>query len=263
MHESLTFASIPILFVFIGTLALSLLSVEVGYRWARNKQARAAAEDQREKEAPVGAMVGATLGLLAFVLAFTFDMASDAFHARKLALFQEVSAIRICHQQAGVLPAAQRDEVRKILRNYVEDRLHWVGLDQARSPASANALLSRLWGQAAIAGTASPGGYDVFLDSVSKVVAARDEREMVRERSRIPGAFWATLYLMLILSLASMGYHGGVAGTVRTPVMVAVAVSFSLIIVLIADVDSPGHGLINVNQQPMVELFRELTAFTP
>jgi hypothetical protein len=45
------------------------------------------------KEAPVGAMVGSHLGLLAFLLAFTFGMAADAFQ-RKLALVDEANAIR-------------------------------------------------------------------------------------------------------------------------------------------------------------------------
>ena len=67
---------------------------------------------------------------------------------------------------------------------------------------------------------------------------------------------WAVLYAITMLSLASMGYHGGVAGTTRSPAMVAVAITFSLVIVVIADLDRPGEGWINVSQSQMVDLKR-------
>jgi hypothetical protein len=106
------FADLPIWGVFLGTLLLVLAAVEAGYRWARRRQRN----QEVEKEAPVGAMVGATLGLLAFLLAFTFGIAADAFHARKVALVQEVSAIRMTYVLTGTLPEAQRSGIRTILR---------------------------------------------------------------------------------------------------------------------------------------------------
>jgi hypothetical protein len=260
MYSPPSFSALPTWFVFIATLVLSLLSVEIGYRRARKKQRRAKQEEEREKEAPVGAMVGTTLGLLAFLLAFTFGMAADAFHARKMALLEETNAIRITYLLAGVIPEPHRTDVRKILREYVDDRLHWVGLDKAQESISATVLLDRLWANAVAVGAQNPGGVDEFLGSVIRVTEIRAERETVRERSRIPNTFWLVLYLLAILSLSSMGYHGGVAGTVRSPVMIAVAISFSLVIVLIADVDSPGQGIVNVSQQPMVDLRNWLVA---
>jgi len=77
---------------------------------------------------------------------------------------------------------------------------------------------------------------------------------MFRERSQIPGPFWAALYVVAILSLAAMGYHSGVAGTNRSPVTLEVAIAFSLVILLIVDLDRPGEGLVNVSQQAMMDL---------
>lgn len=82
---------------------------------------------------------------------------------------------------------------------------------------------------------------------------------MVRERSHIPAAFWVALYGIAILSLAAMGYHCGVAGTNRTPVTVAVAAAFSIVIMLIVDIDRPGQGFINVNQQAMIDVQHWMT----
>lgn len=253
----LLFTGLPIWVLYFGTLTLVLASVEAGYRWARRRQE----DGGREKEAPVGAMVGATLGLLAFLLAFTFGIAADAFHARKVALLEEANAIRMTYLLSSVVPEAHRSEIRTVLREYVDERLRWANVNHAGPGSSAQALLDRLWRVAAAVGAQSPGGVDVFLGYVGKIMELREERAMVRERSRIPGAYWGVLYVVAFLALAAVGYHGGVAGTSRSPVMLAVAIAFSAVIMVIADLDRPGEGFINVSQQPMVEL-REMLAIS-
>jgi L-alanine-DL-glutamate epimerase-like enolase superfamily enzyme len=89
------------------------------------------------------------------------------------------------------------------------------------------------------------------------------ERTMARERDRIPGLFWGVLSLVALLAMAAMGYHGGVAGTTRSPVTVAVAITFSAVIILIADIERPGEGWVNVSQQPMIDVRDWITAATP
>ena len=136
------FFHVPIWGFFIGTLLLVLVSVEAGYRWARYRQTRS----QQEKEAPVGAMVGATLGLLAFLLAITFAMAADSFHARRVALLDEVNAIRTAYLRTDLIVEPQRTEVRKLLAEYVDQRLHWVGVGDHTQPShSSQELHDRLW----------------------------------------------------------------------------------------------------------------------
>ncbi len=249
------FTDLPIWGVFVGTLFLVLASVEAGYRWGRQRQK----DRELEKEAPVGAMAGATLGLLAFLLAFTFGIAADAFHARKVALVEEANAIRMTYLLSSVIPEVHRSEIRTVLREYVDERLRWANAKQDEPGKSARNLLDRLWKATAAVGEQSPGGVDVFLGYVGRIIELQQEREMVRERSRIPGAYWAVLYVVAVLALTTVGYHGGVAGTSRSPAMLAVAIAFSAVIMVIADLDRPGQGFINVSQQSMVEL-RELLA---
>lgn len=255
------FLHIPIWGVFIGTLLLVLFSVEAGYRWARYKQARS----RQEMEAPVGAMVGATLGLLAFLLAITFAMAADSFHARRVALLDEVNAIRTAYLRADLIVEPLRTESRKLLLEYVDERLHWVGEgSKAQTSQSSKELHDRLWAQvAAVDFNSNPDVVSLFVESVNKVLDLHAERILVRERSRIPGTVWVVLYLVAVLTLAAMGYHGGIAGTSRSPVMLVVALAFSLVIVLIADLDRPGEGLINVSQQMMIDLRDSLADSKP
>ena len=86
---------------------------------------------------------------------------------------------------------------------------------------------------------------------------------MVRERSRIPGAYWAVLYVVAALALAAMGYHVGIAGANRSPALLAVAIAFSAVMMVIADLDRPGEGFINVTQEPMLDLRATLARSKP
>ena len=248
-------SAIPFWGVIWGTLFLVIASVEVGYRWARKRH-------EKETEAPVGAMVGATLGLLAFLLAFTFGIAGDAYHARKVALVQEANAIRMTDMLSSVVPEAYRAEIRTVLRQYVDERLRWANHEADTPGTTANELLDRLWRAVAAVGENNPGGVDVFLTYASRVVELRYERVMVREQSRIPATYWAVLYVVALLAMAAVGYHGGVAGTNRSPAMLAVAIAFAAVIMVIADLDRPGEGFINVSQEPLIDLRDTLAAAT-
>jgi hypothetical protein len=44
-----------------------------------------------------------------------------------------------------------------------------------------------------------------------------------------------------LLSLAAMGYHAGLVGTIRSIAIIVVAVTFSAVIALIADIGPPGR----------------------
>jgi hypothetical protein len=257
------FASAPFWAIFIGTLLLVLLSVEGGYSWARSRRG-GAREKEREKEAPVGAMVGTALGLLALMLAFTFAKAADHYHVRRVALFDEANAIRTMYSRAMLIEEPQRTEVRKLLREYTEERLQWDGSAKARASSSSTALLDRLSAQtaAAVERNPSPVVVSQFLGAMNDLAKSHAERIDV-SRSRIPDAVWAVLYFIAVVSLGAMGYHCGVAGTTRSPVMAGVAIVFSLVIVLIVDLDRPGDGWIVVPQDAMVDVRNGLADSKP
>ena len=249
-------SDLPLLGVLAGTLLLVLASLEVGYRWATARRAKRRDED----EATVGGVVGATLGLLAFLLAVTFGIADDAFHARKVALTNEMNAIQLSYMSSDLASEADRDQIRTILRDYVDQRLRWANGQPDPPGKSANELLDRLWKASSAVAEKKPGTVDVLLGYVGNVIALQQERLMVRERSRIPRDYWVVLYVVALLALATVGYHVGVAGKGRTPVMLAVAIAFSVTIMVIADLDRPGTGFINVSQQPMADLRTRITA---
>lgn len=263
MQDWQLFTSPPFWVIFIGTLVLVLLSVEGGYSWARYRQKRGAKTPEREKEAAVGAMVGTVLGLLALLLAFTFAKAADHYHARRVALFDEASAIRTMYSNTALVAEPQRTEIRNTLHDYLADRLLWNGSDRTRQTASLE-LLNRLSAQATAVWEKNPSPQVVALivGGANNLARLNAERMEVA-RSRIPGAVWVVLYAIAALSLGAMGYHCGVAGTTRSPVMLGVGIVFSLVIVVIVDLDRPGDGWITVHQDALIEVRNELAQPKP
>jgi hypothetical protein len=244
--------------VLLGTSLFVLASAEVGYRLARSRRA-----GRVEKPEPVGKIAEATLAFFAFLLAFTFGIAEDAYSARRAAMVQEAGAIRLTYLLSDVLPSAQRVEVRTVLRAYVDQRLRWDSGTADPPGTSAEALLARLWQAAAVAARQHPGEVDVFLTNVTQVIELDHERLLLREQNRIPIEFWFVVGLLTFLTAFAVGYHSGVTETTRSPALVALALALAAVIVVIVDLDRPGTGLINVSERPMIELRAALRQSEP
>jgi hypothetical protein len=70
---------VPVVALFVTTILIVMLPMEGGYRLGRMAHRRS----KQEKESSVSTIAGAVLALLAFMLAFTFGIASNRFDARK------------------------------------------------------------------------------------------------------------------------------------------------------------------------------------
>jgi hypothetical protein len=240
------FNIIPIWGLFLATAAIVLLALEAGYRLGRYRSALAA----HEKEASTGTMVGATLGLLAFLLAFTFNMASSRYDARRQAFLGEVTAIETAYLRADILPDPYRSESRDLFRKYVDLRLETLDRqDIAEILRKSKDLQRRLWSLAIEAKAAPP-----YLQALNEVFTSQTKRVAAALRSHVPGTIWAVLYVITTLAMAAMGYHVGLTGTIRPLAIPFLALVFAAVMQLIADLDRPFAGMITVDQQAMVDL---------
>jgi hypothetical protein len=73
-------------------------------------------------------------------------------------------------------------------------------------------------------------------------------------QARIPTVIWVMLYALVAIGMIGVGYQTGIAGSKRTWATLILALSFSLVIVLIAELDRPQSGLVQVTQQPLEDL---------
>jgi len=249
---------LPLWGVFIVILVVVLLSVECGYRLGRYRRSRS----EQEKEAPVGTMVGATLGLLAFILAFTFGLAAARFDARRQVLLNEANAIGTTYLRAGILPE-RGEQIRTLLRDYVAARLEAVQSGKiAEGIGRSESIQQQLWSHAEALGGKNPNSIVVglFVQSLNEVIDLHGKRVQAGVRSRIPGAIWLGLFAVAALSLAAMGYQAGLARTRRSLAVFAVAITFSVVIELIADLDRPQQGVLRVSQHALLDLQRSMNS---
>jgi hypothetical protein len=238
--------------VFVFSLLLVLASVEVGYRLGRRRHARA----QDEKEGPVGAIVGSALGLLAFLLGFTYSFAGGRMDARRVALLEEANAVGTTYLRADMLPEPHRAEVRALLREYVDVRLAVVKTkDLATGIARTNEIQQALWSHAVAVGRASPESeiFSLFIDSLNQTIDAHARRAQA-VRTRVSVAVGGVLFGLALLGFSAQGYHNGLAETQRSPAIVTLAIAFSMVIWLVANLDRPTEGVVQLSQQPMIDV---------
>lgn len=244
--------TLPLWAVFIFILLVVLLSVEFGYRLGKYRRSRR----EEEKEAPLGTMVGATLGLFAFILAFTFGLAASRFDARRQLLLDEANAIGTTYLRAGLLPE-RAQQIRDLLRGYVAARLEAVQPGKlAEGISRSENIQQQVWTETEIVGQKNPNSIVVglFVQSLNQMIDLHAARMQAGLRSRIPGAIWLGLFGVAALSLATMGYHAGLSGTRRSLAIGAVAVTFAVVIELIADLDRPQEGVLKVSQQALLDV---------
>ena len=252
------FDSVPLLTVFVAAVVGTLLSIQVGFRVGVHRRRRA----EGEAEGPIGSVVGAMLGLLALILAFTFGIASSRFDTRKQLLLEEVNAIETTYLRAGLLPEPHRSESRRLLRRYVDIRVE-LPKDQAslaQGLAESEALQHQLWSHAvALARTDLDSDIGaLYVESLNQVIDLHTARVTVSLLQRVPASIWAGLIIVTVLSMAGVGYQFGIAGRSGFLIQLVLALTFSAIVYLIADLDHPTRGLLKVSQQPMLELRERL-----
>jgi hypothetical protein len=99
----------------------------------------------------------------------------------------------------------------------------------------------------------------VFSSSPEQVIDLHTKRVVAGLQSRIPTVIWLVLYAITVLAMAEMGYQTGLAGKRRPLSIPAVALAFSAVMVLIADLDRPVEGVIRVSQEAMDQLRETLS----
>ncbi len=260
MDYTLLVDPLPLWLLFVVALTLVIGSVELGYRAGLMRRI-ADASGPTEKEAPVGAIVAATLGLLAFILGFTFSLSASRFDERRRMAVDESNAIGTAYLRAGMLAEPESSAARDLLRQYVDVRLSLIEPAAIESGiARSTALHAALWTQASQAvakdSRSIPAG--LFIQALNEVIDLHSKRALISLHSRLPGLVWLVLCFIAMGAMGSLGYQQGLAGSRRSLAVGALALTFSAVVFLIADLDRPQEGLLRVSQWSMLELQRSL-----
>jgi hypothetical protein len=244
--------------MFFIPLLLVLIPILLGQRYGiwRSKKL------ENVQNASVGSAVGAAFGLLAFMLAFTFQIAASRYEARKELLLEEVTNIRTTWLRAGVVPEPFRSDTRKLLVEYVDLRIDLANDPSKLSSAMTRSqqILDRFWKSVEIMAEQDRSSemYSLFTSSVNDLVDNYNQRVTMTLEYRIPPAILQVLFIIAFLSMLALGYQFGISGKGSFRINLLLAVIFAMVMFLILALDRPETGLAKLNQKPMLTLQQQL-----
>lgn len=247
------------LIIFFVVIIISLLVIlEFGFRLGVFSQKH----HPQEYEASGNLMIQSVLGLVAFMLAFTFGVAGERFNDRRVLIIEEANAISTAYLQAGFLPEDSKQEVKELLRQYVDLR---IAAKPSRAYfekalAESNRIQARLWN---ITETIGKEHLDsdvasLFVQSMSEMLSLQSKRVAAGLYARIPESMWLALFLITSLGIAGIGYQTGLSGKRKWLDGLALILSFTIILTIIGDLDRPMEGFLKASRQPLFDLSKKI-----
>lgn len=202
----------------------------------------------------------AAISLLALLIGFTFSVALNRYDTRRDLVVEEAGAITMMWQRIQMETEPQRGAMSLFVRAYVDERLRYfeenVTVDRRRAAdIAADAMMTELWMHARAMNEADvrPMMTRALIDALTRVDDAAWRREAAA-REHIPQLVMDLLVLFSVMTAAIIGYTTATRRRVNQIPNVAFLVLLTLAFAMVIDLDRPRAGLVQVSQQPMIEL---------
>ena len=258
VNEAALIDRIPLWAVFIMTLGIVMIPAEIGFRAGRYIEHR----PRHETEHAVSILVAPALALLAFILAFTFNLAQERYQARRRVQFDLSNALGAAYLRASFAGQPHENEIKRLILAELDSYIGEHDDESMRvSHKRIEYLGDTLWrhATAAVATSRQPEFTSLLVQSLNQSIDLSERRRHTFELERIPTAIWFALAGLTFLSMGLMGYDGGMSSPTRSAGMFPLALAFCIVIFLIADLDRPHSGLLQPNREVLLELRSSLT----
>jgi hypothetical protein len=206
-------------------------------------------------------IVTAALTLLGLIIGFSFSMAISRYDQRKNYEEAEANAIGTEYVRADLLPAADRANVRALLRNYLDQRVLFYEMRDEnalrRVDVTTAQLQIELWSAVQTPAGAQPTPVLALAISGMNDVLNSQGYTQAAWWNRIPLGAW---FLMLAVAMCSNLLIGYDSHRAERRVIRLLVLPFILCIAFyaIADIDSPRRGVIRVQPQNLISLVQSL-----
>ena len=91
----------------------------------------------------------------------------------------------------------------------------------------------------------------VLVEALNEMIDVNNRRFTIVFYHRIVHWIWFSLFVLMVLGVGSLGYQSGLHAKDRSPTSIALAMSFTIVLVATAAVDRPGSAIFQVDQSPM------------
>src|SRR5436305_8217374 len=120
MPDTAFMSDVPLWTIFPATCIMVVAFWELGYRFGHKVPVKGI----RDSEQSVTTLVGIIVGLVAFLLAFTFNMAAGRFQDRRDILVEDANAIGTTYLRTDTISEPERSNIKRLIRDYVDNRLN-------------------------------------------------------------------------------------------------------------------------------------------
>lgn len=242
--------------VLVVSFFMMWLSAHIGVFFRKSQQTLEEA-DQQDRDV----IVAATLTLLGLIIGFTFSMAVSRYDQRKNYEEAEANAIGTEYVRADLLSTTDAARVRALLKDYLDQRILFYQTPNERALQQINArtaqLQTELWSTVRTSAKAEPT--PIFALAVSGMNDVLNSQGYTQAAwwNRIPTAAWGLMVVMAICCNVLTGYgaHRAKGGPIR---MIVLPLVLGIAFFLIADIDSPHRGIIQVVPQNLASLSESL-----
>jgi hypothetical protein len=241
-------------------LVLMVAMNEAGFCLGRHVESKTTEKTKSE----ISVVAGSIVGVLGLLLGFTMSMAVARYEARKQLVLEEANAIGTSYLRTQLIPAPDGPEIANLLSDYVNLRIQYARPDQdfgrleAERSQTAH-VQNEFWSRAVAYAQKDPNPVraGLILQSLNQVIDLEAARWMAFQ-NRVPAPVIYVNGIVALLAVIIVGYAFGVSGRrqVFSPFLLALAISVVLAVIL--DLDRPRRGFIQVSQQPMIDLQRQL-----
>lgn len=239
-----------------GLFFLIFAVLEAGYRLAL----RTRVNSDHEKHEQILSIRDALLVLLSFVLGFTFAMALSRYDLRCDLIVNEANAISATSLRVRMLQEVQQAELLDLLRQYADSRmeLYNAGLDAPRRQAAldrAKQLQNQMWDTSVtISQQDRSSVFAEFMHSLNETIGLDVKRRAAME-NRIPLVIWCLIIFIALLSVFAAGYSLHKRFWFAA---VALPLTLSVVIAMIADLDAPSSGFTGTGHETTLRLQQDL-----
>ncbi len=230
--------SIPLWLLAILIIGALSIVIEMGYQFGK----RIAAERGLGKHPVEASVATAILSLMAFMLGFSFANATARFTARQNLMLEDANT-------AGTL------YLRALIREYVQTRTDALrnhemeGLEAATTRSTE--IQHELWDLAVEARRQSKNvSLNLFIGTLNDLIDTDTNRRTAATLRRFPPTLWLTLTFLGTMSTFMLGFNSGLHGRRSRLATTSLIFAFSVVILLIVDLDRPLRSLFNQQDVP-------------
>jgi len=244
--------------VALGIFVVLVAAARLGY-WA----GRRALDDEMERTRATTWQTS-LLALAGLLVGFTFSMAEARFQARKQLVLAEANSIGTTYLRTRMFPNGPGEEIRVLLRQYVDVRQAFLGsgADRRRIDESlrqTSELEAQIWSRVVAIGQSQPQSLmaSLLVQATNDMFDAGSAHVAAVE-SPLPPTVFVVLVFATAAAMASIGFSCGLEKRASPHGMIILPVLLGIVVLLVFDLAHPRLGFLRVSDPILLQLKQSL-----